>query len=285
MISNGTDNLSPAEPDNGLVDPQFGDVRILEFKPGANLVPVIRKSKEMFTDTAIAAEKKYGLTLVVNGEQYKLSTASKLWSLVGSPEDPSSTITIGEVIQDGKVVSGISSPLSFYVAEVRDDKGNLNYKFGQGDPPADAVVGFGGAIPLRIDGLNYGVTNEYSKDGQLIQKSNLGFAAYDKYPNAGTQVGKVIIAYDSKDSKLAVVVQPDGAPDGKKLWEIRDYLRDNNYENAIAFDGSSSTTLVMNNKVEIMPADYKNVAIDVGIGVKYTPIPKQKPSASKPSGH
>gem|GEM_PF-4593645 len=52
------------------------------------------------------------------------------------------------------------------------------------------------------------------------------------------------------------------------LTDIRNYLSRHGYNNAIAFDGSSSATLVVNKLIQIAPANYKNSTIDVGIGFK-----------------
>lgn len=60
----------PKIKENNIVDFMTGDVRTILFNGDASLVPVLRTTSEMFTDTALNAYGKLKLDAVVNGEQY-----------------------------------------------------------------------------------------------------------------------------------------------------------------------------------------------------------------------
>ena len=184
-------------------------------------------------------------------------------------------------MQNGNIIAGNSSPKTFFISENTDSAGNINFNFGQGNPPIGSTAAFGGGIPLIIDDLKYGSTNIYSPGvtgplngdpgvgaDDLIQRSNAGFAAYSNLPGGGVSTGKVIIAYNDSSDQIAIAVQPDNATDGISLSDIRDHLDQMGYNNAIAFDGSSSATLVMWQHVSVAPVSYKDATINVGIGVK-----------------
>jgi len=261
----GIDASIVDQSDEGMHDPLFGDVHIFEFARGALLTPVVRTSDEWFTSTAISAEDPGGPALVVNGEEYDASKSQMLLEGLIGPLDPSDTITAGEVIRNGRIVAGTrSSPQGFFVSETLDDKGMPHFDFGQGNPPVDAAAAFGGGIPLIIDGLRYGPEKVFDSSNNLVVQSNLGYASWTQEPDS---TGKVILAYSSRNDHLAIAFQPDGAANGKSITEIQNYLAARGYDNALAFDGSSSATLVVRQSVVFSPAYYKNASINIGIGV------------------
>ena len=208
---------------NEVVDFASGDVRTLLFRGDAELVPVVRRENEFFTKTALKAYDKLGLDAVVNGEQYEISKAAWGPLAMRNSAPPSATTTIGEVINDGRTITGRSSPLTFFVSQSGERAGDLVESFGMGNPPQASAAGFGGGVPLIVNGLKYGSSNAYSKtlpdapmvgdpgkySGDLVQRSNSGFAAYEKEyeRNGNYETGKVILAYSSKADTFALVVQ------------------------------------------------------------------------------
>lgn len=139
-------------------------------------------------------------------------------------------------------------------------------------------------MPLIIDGLPYGEINRYNGvylgapltgdpgpfAGMLTQKSNLTFSSFmNKYETGGYfGTGKVIVAYNSQTGTFKVAVQPDDAASGRSMSAIRDSLIRQGYDNAVAFDGSSSATLVTPSGTIVSPAAYKNNTIGTGIGFR-----------------
>lgn len=191
---------------------------------------------------------------------------------------------IGEVISNGKIIAGRSSPQTFYVAQFVDKNGEVEDGFGFGNLPSNATAAFGGGMPLIVNGMKYGSTNLYGEGASgapltgdprkfgnlLVQRSNNGYAAYEaKYERgADYSTGKVIVAYSVNSDVLAFVVQPNDAKLGMSIGAIRDRLYSAGFNNAVAFDGSSSATLVRNGAVQVQPAYYKNAVMNVGIGAR-----------------
>jgi len=63
--------------------------------------------------------------------------------------------------------------------------------------------------------------------------------------------------------------------------QIRDYLISKGFNNAISFDGSSSSTLLSDNSAVAIPADYKNNAIPTGATFVGTSEPKTSKKTKK----
>ncbi|MFY2560387.1 phosphodiester glycosidase family protein [Corallococcus terminator] len=179
---------------------------------------------------------------------------------------------VGQVIENGKVMGGESSPDRFYAAWT-----SSGLKFGQGDPPADSKVAFGGAVPVIINNTPYGVGNQYKPGtpsdapltgdpgayaSQLTQRNNESFKAQDA---RGDEVGKVIVGYDRDTGTTYVVAQDDGAKPGKTLSEIRDALVKLGVDDAVSFDGSDSATLVRDDQVKVDPGAMKDRTIPYGL--------------------
>jgi hypothetical protein len=252
--------------DSGIHDPQFGSMRIIIFNKGASLVPVLRKEGEMFTTSAVNAANSQHLGVVVNGEffsrsgMYSLATAP-----LGIPDPLSDSTTEGLVAKNGKVIAGTSEPDHYYISETTDADGNPSFQFGQGDPTvsSDTVAAFGGALPLIVNGLKYGEQNIYDSRGQLLEKFSPGLTSDI---STGPNVGKTIIAYNDTTEQLAVIV--DSGESGRSYFAARDYLYSNGFNNALVFDGSTSSTLVYSGQLVVSPASYKDATINVGIGVQ-----------------
>lgn len=111
--------------------------------------------------------------------------------------------------------------------------------------------------------MSFGAEKKYDKDGNMIQNSSAGFKAQNKNSK---KVGKTILAFDDKGNFM-IVSQQNGV-EGMTLAEIRDYLKSEGYSNAISFDGSTSATLVKDDKVITKPSGRKNNSIPVGAQIK-----------------
>ncbi|MBZ4413305.1 phosphodiester glycosidase family protein [Myxococcus sp. XM-1-1-1] len=211
-----------------------------------------------FTEEAQAAGKQPGSDTIVNTSFYDFAA----WG----------TNPVGQVVKNGEVIAGNSDPDRFYAAWT--DSG---MKFGQGDPPKDANVAFGGAVPVIIDGTPYGVGNQYKPgtdaaapdkgdpgafSGDLTQRNNESFRAQEE---RGKEVGKVIVGYDRDTGTTYVVAQEDGSKPGKTLSEIRDALVKLGVDDAVSFDGSDSATLVRDDQVKVEPGWAKNQTIPYGL--------------------
>lgn len=177
----------------------------------------------------------------------------------------------GKSYAKGKFLAGSSQKEWFYISQ--DAKGG--YSFGLGDPPSGSQNAVGGARPLIINGLPYGEFNKYIKGApaNLLKKGDPGIknrkyltqrsAAYFSNQNSAT-VGKTIIGYSLKNQQVIVIVQENGV-DGYSLDAFRNYLIKNGYTNALSFDGSNSSLLIIDKKIIIENAAYKDRTTDSGI--------------------
>jgi hypothetical protein len=270
---------------NGIVEFNEGDARVMIMKDDTRLVPVVRTEEEMFTNTATDAAQSNDLDVVVNAHQFEFKALGLADYAIGDdPVDPDGMLPQGLTMENGRVLAGRSSPDTFYIAQKTDASGGVNNEFGFGDPPEDSTVAFGGGFPIIIDGQKYNEENVYApgtsnkapssgdpgeyKD-QLLMRSNNGYKAFvQKYEQVvgDASTGKVVVAHNSSNNTMAVVVQPNGADDGIFLSELRDKLADAGFDNAIAYDGSSSATLVKDGQLEIEPSHDKNKTVNTGIG-------------------
>lgn len=177
----------------------------------------------------------------------------------------------GKSYAKGKSLGGSSQKEWYYISQ--DAKGG--YSFGKGDPPSASYNAVGGARPLIINGLPYGEFNKYTKDApkNLLQKGDPGekyrkyltqrSAAYFPQQNR-VDVGKTLIGYNNKNQKVIIIVQEDDT-DGYSLDAFRNYLFKNGYTNALSFDGSNSSLLIVDKNVIIENAPYKNRTTDSGV--------------------
>ena len=104
------------------------------------LAPVTRGSGQSFTDAALNATTQGGVSAVIDGELYAYtgelgSLGAALASGVASlgPVDPQLVQPIGQVISNGQIIAGQSSPGRFYVAQLVDGNGGTRFQFGLGD--------------------------------------------------------------------------------------------------------------------------------------------------------
>ncbi|AKF87446.1 hypothetical protein MFUL124B02_43015 [Myxococcus fulvus 124B02] len=246
------------------VEFEDGGIHVVAMKnPKASLVESGGSALDVFGFSPFTSEAKEaganpGSDTIINTSFYDLAA----WG----------TNPVGQVVKDGEVIAGGSEPDRFYAAWT--DSG---MKFGQGDPPKDANLAFGGAVPVIIDGTPYGVGNQYKPGtdpsapvtgdpgahaGNLTQRNNESFKAQDE---RGKEVGKVIVGYDRDTGTTYVVAQQDGSKPGKTLSEIRDALVKLGVDDAVSFDGSDSATLVRDDQVKVEPGGLKNQTIPYGL--------------------
>jgi hypothetical protein len=77
-------------------------------------------------------------------------------------------------------------------------------------------------------------------------------------------MGKSILAYNSKTNAFLLAVQPHGV-EGMNLDQIRDYLSNLGYDNAISFDGSDSATLIRDANIMVQPDFKKDNTMPTGV--------------------
>lgn len=262
---------------------------------------VTRGTGQTFTAAAQASDTPASET-VINTNLYE-STTTIPRGLTG-PADPSDYRAQGQVVSGGSVVGGRSSPNTFHFAWTRTRPQQLAaqqeqafraggfagppappdpsdaWEFGQGDPPTGADVAFGGGIPVIIGGLPFGTENRYAPGAPadlprtgdpgagnqrfLTQRSNRGFSSQEA---GGNTLGKVVMGIERESNLLILVVQEHGSI-GMRLSEVRDSLVHLGIDDALAWDGSDSATLVRDTTVEVSPGSIKNNTIPVGAGFR-----------------
>ncbi|WP_166437314.1 RHS repeat-associated core domain-containing protein [Niastella caeni] len=191
-----------------------------------------------------------------------------------TPQPTSDYTPQGQNVAHGAVVSGRSAQQTFHIAHNKDGSWSTGY----GNVPKDATFGIGGGTPIVINGLNFGVENVFTDNAPervkkigpkgwvdpadwkyLIQKSNGVYAGQND-----AIVGKTILGFNSKTNVWIIVSQENGQ-EGFTLDEIRDRLVGQGYNNVLAFDGSTSSTLVENGKILVSPDTRKNSTIPSGL--------------------
>lgn len=213
-----------------------GHLKIVQFGPGVKLVPVAVASAEEFSAATAQGSAMFKLDAVITGPQFKL--------VKGIPN------LQGQVVVNGRIFGNSARDL-YYVATIEGADGIAHLTFGKGDPPSeDVAIGFGGAVPLLINGQN-------------VAGYNKGWKPY--LESFGT--GKNIVAYNSQMNVAALFIQSDGAI-GHSLQVVRAFIRAAGYDNAVMFDGSGSTSLRYLGKAVIGPELLREPLIPLGIGFK-----------------
>ncbi len=234
----------------------------------------LRQNNESFTNTALKVQPAASVMYSINMQQYESTSLSAQFAYraAADPGANSNFKAQGYAISDGKVVSGKSSPMTFYFAQSAG--ANPTWSSGKGDAPKNSAVAFGGGIPIIVNGLAYGETNEYvagaptglpitgdpgnTNQKYLKQRSNQGYALQND-----KSIGKSIVAFNSKTNDFLIISQQNGV-EGMTMDEIRNDLISKGYDNALSYDGSTSATMVTNNNVIVSPAKNKNSTIPVG---------------------
>ena len=255
---------------------------VLDFR--AEMRVILRTREELFTTTVNREGAR--ARVVVNGNYYDVGFWGQLDAAIGSdPVDPSHTIVEGRLISRGAIIGGSSEPQMFYFAQMRTPAGRYSYTSAFGDPPAGAGLGnstvqaaIGGAGPLIVGGLNYGVRNAYRPGvppgaparGQpppaaapyLVQRSNDTFRSMQREPR-GT--GKTILAAATGQQRIMVAIQPHGAPSGTLHDFLRDRLAARGFDHAVFLDGSDSSMMMVNGHWVEQPGSNKDETNVVGV--------------------
>jgi RHS repeat-associated protein len=240
---------------------------------------VQRTSSETFTEAAVKTDTPSATEVVINAELY-----GGEYPLNNSPSDPTTNPAQGLVIQNKIALPGSKeSPETFFFSN--DLKGH--WQFGKGNPSRDSQIAFGGGIPVIIDSLPYGIQNKYKagapsnlpvtgdpgpgNEKWLEYRSNKGFEEMFRQKHfkvANEKGGLTVMGIDRETNRLLIIVKPQGSTESWRITDIRDFLVKEGVEDALAWDGSSSSTLVLDSKILSDPADKKNKTIPFGIGFR-----------------
>ena len=237
-----------------------------------------RKPSETFTDAAKRLDSSSLTNIAINTELYDGRYSN-------SPTDPSDNPSEGLVIVSKTALSGSqTSPETFFFSNDL----NGNWKFGKGDPPNSSQIAFGGGIPVIVNGLPYGIDNKY-KDGApnglpsngdpgsgnekwLLYRSNKGFEGMYRQKHGGfsnEKGGLTVMGIDKETNRLIIIVKPNDSTSSWRITDIREYLIKEGVENAIAWDGSTSSTLVVDKHVFSQPSSKKDNTIPFGLGFRF----------------
>ncbi len=239
----------------GPGDPPYikNNVHFIHFSsPSISIVN--RSSSQSFTSAALNSDTSRSNEYTVNLQQYETTSYSAKFNYYrGVIIRREGVRTQGLTIVNGKRQNGGRSSNSYYISQ--NKKGD--WSAGLGDPPSNSKIGFGGGIPLIVNGLAFGEKKKFDSKGNMIQNSSAGFPFQNK-----KSIGKTILAFDD-NGNFMIVSQQNGV-DGMTLDGIRDELISKGYTNAISFDGSTSATLVKDKKIIVKPSKRKNNSIPVG---------------------
>jgi Phosphodiester glycosidase len=217
-----------------LID--IGGIKVVQFGPGVELVPVAVASVEEFSAATGQGSALLKLEAVITGPQFEILQGSRG--------------LIGQAVVNGRII-GNSAPDRYFMATIKGPDGIDRLTFGKGDPPPKTVAtGFGGAVPLIIN-------------GQSVPGYEKAWIRYAK--SLGT--GKNIVAYDSKRNITALFIQPHAAS-GYSLQSVRSFINAAGYNYAVLFDGSGSTSLRYKGKAIVSPTIDRELLIPLAIGFR-----------------
>jgi hypothetical protein len=256
-----------------------GATHIVTGASGVQMVMLVRKGREYFTDFIAREAKAQKLKVVVNGSFIDLTFAGRVAAVARSaPLDATDSTPTGEVIQQGKLLQGPSSNGKFNFAQ--NTCGVDKFSAGLGNPSGAACAAIGGIAPIIIDDVPYGATNSYKAgvpagapltgdvDAKylpfLVQKSNAMFAAILA---RGTDVGKTAIGFSNSTQTLLVLSQKHGTT-GMDANDIRTVFAGLAMSNAVFLDCSDSATLYYDGKFLVSPGAMKNEYLTVAVGFK-----------------
>ena len=261
----------------------FKDVSVyyLIFNDTVKMEPFARTDEVMFEATARVHSIENNYLAVINAQIYDINARGLIDYAIGDdPVTPAGIEPEGYTVFGNKVIAGRAAPLNFFIAN--SPLAIPRYKFGFGPAPTNVSGAIGGAGPLIINKLRYGLTNQYKKGatvgrktGQptpentknLVQRSNATFESFSNHSSA-PKTGITAIAHHSNKQKLGIFVHPDRS--GKMpITQFRDKLINAGFDNAIFLDGSNSSMLMVEGVFYARQAASKNKTNVVGIGFKY----------------
>jgi len=246
---------------------------------GVQMVMLVRSGKEYFTDFIEREAKSQKLRLVVNGSFIDLSaTASFKVKVFGGPLTANESLTLGRVIQDGRLLDGTEEEGKFYFSQ--NDYGAEKFSAGSGVAPASSCSAIGGLAPIIVDGLAYGAQNLYklgvpddapltgdvssTHAPHLVQKSN---AMFKDILARGLTVGKTAIGYNNLKKSLLVVSQAHGV-EGISAERVQQLFTGHGADSAVFLDCSDSATLYFDGEFKVSPGKDKNEFLKVAVGFK-----------------
>jgi len=247
------------------------------------LHPIVRSKEELFVDTL--RRDGAGMKVVVNGSYYDVTVTGKVDAVVGNdPVDAKETTVLGQVVRNGRVITGSPYPDRFYFGQrlIPSTATPWTYVADKGNPPADAtmVAAIGGVGPLVVGALKYGVGNAYVPGTKgpetgdpgalrpsLLQRNDNTFRSVSAKPDARVS-GKTVVASSTARGKLLVAVQPHGSSPGQTYAELADWLLNRGFDHAVFMDGSDSATLMVDGFIRISPAALKNSTNVLGVGFR-----------------
>jgi len=283
--------LSPLGGTQSTVTFEDRDVTVVVMPLERTTPYVVQRTSSSFTADAIAKDTPGDINVTINASFFKYDTNKVLGYLgMDGPEKP-----LGLVVESGKIIAGTTSPVMPYFSYQPTASGtdpSDAWTIGVGDPPPTSDVAFGSGAPVVIGGLPYGPKNEYAfsypssvgvpETGDpgpalsplLSQRSN---ERYGVLLSTGPSSGQPIIGIDRDKNLLFVMVKKHGSRAGVDLNAMRDALILMGVDDALAWDGSTSTTLVVDALVKVAPEGYKDSAIPFGIGLRVS-LPAAKPA-------
>jgi hypothetical protein len=260
-----------------------GDVQYAAMSLDCEMKVVLRTAEELFETTAVAAQRRLKLDVLINGNYYDVSKAGLMDAFVGhDPVAAAETTPKGLLVDGGKIVAGTPEPERFFIAF----KGAITvpegpFLFGKGNPPTNVPAALGGLGPMVLAGLKFGVGNQYNAGAPptapaigdpppdaapfLIQRNNNNYVSLKKL---GPAKGKVVVATSTADRTLLAIVQPDGAATGIDLDALRDKLVAVGVDNAVFLDGSNSAMLMVKSALLIRQDQDKDETNVVGLGFR-----------------
>jgi hypothetical protein len=90
----------------------------------------------------------------------------------------------------------------------------------------------------------------------------------------GADSGLTVMGIDRETNRLIIIVKEDDSTTSWSLTDIQKFLTKEGVEDALAWDGSTSSTLVVNKNVLSDPAGRKDNSIPFGVGFR---VPLSKP--------
>ena len=257
-----------------ILEENIKGVNFIRIPMSASPYVVARDSTETLTKAAIELDKKDSTDFVINTNF--LLGGPKQYSYFGHPKEVDGLKFRGYVISNGKIESHSESAQDYYFFGI--DKNN-NWRFGQGDPPKESKIGFGGAIPLIIGGLKFG--NEFKPNRDLVsdilfnninkksfqseQLFSPGLESLQKEKSKAT--GLTVMGIDKFAGYLYLVVKPNGES-SLDITQIRDILLNKGVKDAIVWDGSTSSTLIRDSTIIVTPSPKKDNTMMFGVGFR-----------------
>ena len=252
---------------------------------GLEMELIRRTATELFSDTVRRQVAGRAYKIAINGNQWDATNSGITDALWGSdPVEAAETAPLGHLVSGRSRVGGNAEPNRFFASYNGPApvplRSTTSYTMGQGNPPLE-VAGMGGLGPIIIGGLKFGSGNLYragvpagapavGEPGPahrpfLIQRNNNTYVAM---ASRGPEVGKVAFAVHRDSDMLLVLVQPDGAPTGLTLDNLRDKLASVGTDDAVFMDGSDSAMLVVDGVFHIRQGENKDELTTVGLGFR-----------------